>query len=60
MNSLLNKSNVRKLALEHSAAHRAGKFNRVSKEFIEAVEANTRAFIAARVHSHPSIGKTLK
>ena len=54
-------TNVKKLALAIAGDTRpAAKFSRVSKEFINAVEANTRAFIADRVGRHPSIGTTLK
>lgn len=54
-------SKIRKLALDTATACRpAAKFSRVSKEFVDAIEAATRAAIIARVKSHPSKGVTLK
>ena len=54
-------SKVRRLALDTAKACRpAAKFVRVSKEFLDAIEAATRAAIVARVKSHPSKGVTLK
>ncbi len=59
--SLLNKTHVRQLALDTAKAYRpAAKFERVSKEFLDAIESATRMAVIARVKSHPSIGKTLK
>jgi hypothetical protein len=101
--SIINRSAVKSFALKVSREKRAGKFNRVSKEFLDSVEANLEALIReisqgyaksdtvtpdpecdwfingrtlrcaedklneavqkivlAKVHGHPSIGKTLK
>lgn len=101
--SIINRSAVKSFALKVSKEKRAGKFNRVSKEFLDSVEANLEALIReiaqgfartdtvvpdpesawmingrtlrcaedklneavqkivlAKVHGHPSIGKTLK
>jgi hypothetical protein len=60
MYSIINRQNVKRLALEMSAAKRAGKFTRVSAEFIDRIEGRLKQFIASEVHQHPSIGKTLK
>jgi len=58
---IVSPSKVRQLALSVARVCRptAG-FTRVSKEFIDAIEASTRAAITARVKSHPSKGTTLK
>lgn len=101
--SIINRSAVKAFALKVSKEKRAGKFNRVSKEFLDSVEANLEALIReiaqgfaksdtvtpdpeadwfingrtlrcaedklnqavqkiilAKVHGHPTIGKTLK
>lgn len=101
--SIINRSTVKAFALKVSKEKRAGKFERVSKEFLDSVEANLEALIRdissgytkhegvapdpecdwfingrtlrcaeeklneavqkivlAKVHSHPTIGKTLK
>lgn len=60
MYTLINKQNVKRLALELSAANRAGKFTRVSADFIERIEGRLKQLISAEVQRHPSIGKTLK
>ena len=62
MNStpFINRSAVRKLALDYAAANRAGRFTRVGKEFFQRVDARVRNIIQSEVQSHPSIGKTLK
>lgn len=105
--SIINRSAVKAFALKASKEKRAGKFNRVSKEFLDSVEANLEALIReiaqeyskqdkhkhgvdpdpesdwfingrtlrcveeklndavkmiilAKVHAHPTVGKTLK
>lgn len=59
--SITSRHKAKRFALSCAAATRpTAKFTRVGKEFLDAVEANTRAFIANRVHSHPSVGMTLK
>ena len=59
MASLLNKTHVKKFALDYANANRAHKFERVSAQFIEEIESQLRLVIAGRVQSHPSKGKTL-
>jgi hypothetical protein len=56
---LINRSAVKKVALQLSQDKRAGKFTRVSAEFLERVNAATDAYIRQAVESHPSVGKTL-
>ena len=101
--SIINRSAVKAFALKVSKERRAGRFERVSKEFLDSVEANLEALIReiaqgytsrervapdaesdwfingrtlrcveeklneavqkivlAKVHGHPSVGKTLK
>tara|TARA_R100000458_G_scaffold31613_1_gene29009 strand:+ start:2066 stop:2248 length:183 start_codon:yes stop_codon:yes gene_type:complete len=60
MKNIISRSNVKKLALEVSAQHRAGKFTRVSKDFLDRIEAITKRAIVSEVRRHPSVGKTLK
>jgi hypothetical protein len=55
----INRSSVKKLALHYSASNRAGKFTRVSKDFLERINAKVAGIISEEVHRHPSIGKTL-
>jgi len=59
MNTLINKSKVKKFILEFAEANRAHKFSRVSQEAIDRVEAAARAACKAVVTSAPSKGKTL-
>lgn len=56
---LINATNVKQLSL-HLAEQRAHKFTRVSKDFLERVEARLRNIIIDEVKDHPSKGKTLK
>lgn len=60
MNNIINRSAVKKLALQLSRDTRAGKFTRVSKEFLDKVNVRLESIIRTEVQSHPSIGKTLK
>lgn len=53
------KSKCKQLALEISKQHKAGKFTRVSEEFLISCEIAVRNHILSKVKSHPSIGKTL-
>lgn len=56
---LLNRSNVKKAALDIAQKERAGKFTRVSKRFLERINDMTLNQIRAEVKRHPSLGKTL-
>ena len=60
MKNIISRTNVKKLALKLSAEHRAGKFTRVSKAFLDRIEAITFNAIVCEVRRHPSVGKTLK
>jgi len=51
---------VKRIALNYAQATRAHKFDRVSNEFLEAVEINAINFIKDRINRHPSKGQTLK
>jgi len=57
---VINRMYVRRWALEYANTHRFHKFARVSEAFVNAIEAETKSSIIARVLSHPSKGKTLQ
>ena len=57
--SLINKAEVKRKTLEIAEAERAHKFTRVSKEFIEDIDAQVRNLIINKVKMAPSKGKTL-
>ena len=59
MASVLNKAQVKQLALSVSQQDRGGKFTRVGGDFINRIESKTRALIAAEVRAHPTKGVTL-
>jgi hypothetical protein len=59
MNTLINKSKVKRYILEFAEANRAHKFSRVSQETIDRVEAAARSACKAIVTQAPSKGKTL-
>lgn len=59
MKTMINKAACRAYALEQSKLQRLGRFTRVSKEFLDELEASLRNIIASRVHSAPGKGKTL-
>jgi len=58
--SLLNRSAVKDYALSLSSTNRAGKFTRVSKKFLDRMEASFKVHVNDAVHRHPSVGKTLQ
>ena len=60
MSMMIVKAKVKEYALKVSAEHRAGKFTRVSAEFLNRVEAKLKSSIYYEVMQHPSVGKTLK
>lgn len=57
MTSLLNRKAVRSEALRKASARG---FTRVSDSFFEKIEAHVREVLAAEIHRHPSMGKTLR
>ena len=54
------RSNVRKYMLDRADATRSKKFERVSVNVYEHLDAVVRREMDRIVHSHPSVGKTLK
>jgi hypothetical protein len=60
MSKLIRTSLFKAYTLEVVKANRAGKFTRVSKEFLDRAERGLRTWIQEAVHRHPSVGKTLK
>jgi hypothetical protein len=57
----INAKAVRELALHLASAHRPAQgFTRVSKEFLERVDAKVRNLVLNEVKAHPSKGTTLK
>lgn len=56
---LINRSAVKKMALQLSADTRSGKFTRVGSSFLEKINAKVDAMIRSEVQTHPSVGKTL-
>lgn len=57
---VINRAYVREWALDYAHTNRSHPFNRVSEEFLNAVEASTKAFIRNRIDRSPSKGVTLK
>jgi len=57
--SLINRSAVKKMALQLSVDTRNGKFTRVSASFLEKINAKVDAAIRSEVQTHQSVGKTL-
>lgn len=70
MSHLINRTHVKKLALDYAAANRARRangepwFTRVSADFLDRIEAATaeavRREVVVSLAVHPSSGKTLK
>jgi len=58
--SLLNRSKTKAFLLQLSKDTRGGKFTRVSPEILDRLEAKLRNIAIQEVHSHPSVGVTLK
>jgi len=57
---LINRSAVKKLALELALERfPAGRFTRVSGEFLLAVEGEVKESVRRKVNALPSIGKTI-
>jgi len=57
---VINRTYVKTWALDYADTNRSHKFTRVSEQFLNAVEANTKAFIRDRINRAPSKGLTLK
>ena len=60
MSSLINRAAVKRLALAHVAANRAHPYTRVSKEFLDRIEARLRGIIHTEAVNQPSKGTTLR
>lgn len=58
-NPLINRTQVRRMMLELSQSTRAGKFTRVSEATLDDAEGALADWVRRRVHSTPSVGKTL-
>lgn len=59
MSSLLNRTNVRKFALDTAKRTRAHPFERVSADFLDRAEGQLRQWIAREIKDLPSKGKTI-
>jgi hypothetical protein len=60
---IINKAKVKKLAQAHmeERANKGGRrFTRIGQSFYDAIDAAARNAVSSRVHSAPSIGKTLQ
>lgn len=57
---VINRAYVKTWALDYAHTRRSHPFNRVSAEFLNAVEAATKSFIRHRIDTAPSRGKTLR
>ena len=56
---LINRSNVKKLALEQAAARTDATFERVSGEFYDELNEKVLETIKNHIATHPSHGKTI-
>ena len=56
---LINKKAVKGFALEYAQATRP-KFTRISKEFLIYIDGVVKEKIKNHIHTHPSVGKTIK
>jgi len=57
--SLINRAKVKRIALEIAAVERSHKFTRVSKDFLDNVEAELKNVIRSKIKALPSKGKTI-
>ncbi len=63
MSSIINKSQLRQFILDTIEVSRPalkGKMTRVSAEYLEQVEAATRASVRSHIDSMPSAGRTVR
>lgn len=58
--STINRSRVKTLALRLATQAGRNQFSRVSKGFLDRMERMLEQYVAAEVHRHPSVGKTLR
>ena len=60
-NDLINRASCKKLAVRWAAEHRNGWLpTRVSKQFLDDVNAKVRLLIQQSINKHRSVGKTIK
>jgi len=59
MAKVLNRKACKDYALQVSSNHRQGKFNRVSKQFLDDLEFKVMNLIFKSVKEHPTVGKTI-
>jgi hypothetical protein len=57
---VINRDYVRRWTLDYAKENRLHPFNRVSEQFLNAIETATKTAIIQRVMRHPSKGKTLQ
>jgi len=59
--SLINRTECRKFALRWAQEHRKGwTTNRVSKQFLDDLDAKVRIMIQTAIKRHPTVGQTIK
>jgi len=59
--SLINRAQCKKFALRWAQENRKGwATNRVSKQFLDDLDAKVRILIQSAIKRHPSIGQTIK
>lgn len=62
---LINRASVKRLALDLARQRFQGtqfehKYTRVSKEFLDEIEASVRRFTGERIRNMPTMGKTIR
>jgi hypothetical protein len=57
---VINADYVKRWALDYARTNRSHPFTRVSEQFINMIEASTKAAIRMRIDRAPSRGKTLQ
>lgn len=60
MSNITSPTNVKKFALDVAQKNGRTQFTRVSKKFTDRIEARVRIMITNEIHTHPSLGITLK
>jgi hypothetical protein len=56
---VINREYVKRWALDYARTKRSHPFSRVSEQFLNMIECDTKAAIRSRIDRHPSKGKTL-
>ena len=59
LKKLINRSNVKKLTLDHAATREDIKFERVSGEFYDELNAKVLEIVKTHVDNHSAVGKTI-